>query len=235
MMSTLLTTAGVRCIATVSFLTVVVFAPAAALDLQSAPFDVPASALADPGGAILHEQLPDGYTTLSSQLDACVPFLTECADDFVGDGSTIQVVTWWGKFWQPTEETIDGFFVRILGVGDGGAPGEVLSETHATSFVDTGEELPHYEVILDAPFVTTPGQTYFLSVVAEHCSMPQWGWATGSGNGEYSWFRSEYFGYPEWTEGVEVYGVHHELAFRLVGVPVPVVNVAWGAVKAHFR
>lgn len=208
---------------------------ARALSLRSSGFSVPAWLIDPAGEGTVFEQLPDGDTSLASQSDACTPFVAECADDFTGDGSSIVAVSFWGYFWEPTPSQPKAFTIRFFAAAMGGGPGELLFEREVTEIASSGGDVIRYDASLGEVFETTAGATYYISIVAEHCSPPQWGWASAAGNAEDVYFRSDYFGYPEWTRGNDVFGDAYDLAFRLMGEPVPVSDVSWSLLKHAFR
>jgi hypothetical protein len=77
---------------------------------------------------------------------------------------------------------------------------------------------------------------YEFSIVASLCYPPQWGWATGDGNGQEGCWRSERFGVPSWTPFSETtIDDPYDLAFVLYSEPaVPAMETSWGAIKGLY-
>jgi hypothetical protein len=76
--------------------------------------------------------------------------------------------------------------------------------------------------------------TYELSIVASLCYPPQWGWATGDGDGQQGCWRSQLFGVPEWVPFTEVPpGLEpFDLAFAVYSEQaVPAMEASWGTIK----
>ncbi len=145
-------------------------------------------------------QEPDGASLLSSQKDTTVPFETESADDFMGDGQLLLAIGWWGGYWGGSPVPPDAFRIRIYAKATDDCPGELLydetiGDYHETLLGTSGE----YCVNLGDPFLKADGVNYSLSIQAILNFPPQWGWATGTGNGKQGCFRSDYFSYSDWV------------------------------------
>jgi hypothetical protein len=218
-------------------LLVVVAGAAHALDIEVAAPGGPGPRSTCPG-EVQFEQLPNEVARIISQEDVCYPFLCEAADDFVGTGQPITTVAWWGAYWGGGPIPADAFHINIYTTNSGGCP-ENLIYSH-TSF-DYEEDLDGssaaYCAQLEAPFPSSSGVVYELSIVASLCYPPQWGWATGDGNGQEGCWRSEFLGVPEWTPlsdtpfGFEPY----EFAFVLyTDLAVPIVEKSWGTIKGFY-
>jgi len=215
--------------------------------LDAASLSLDAGALATPEASALArgectapvvkwEQLPDGTTALSAQDDSAYPFTTELADDFVGDGTTLLGVEWWGTYWNGTATAPESFRLRVYTVADT-IPGTPVFENTATAFNEVTGDPNHYCALFTGdPFVKEDAAAYFLSVQAVLVFPPQWGWATGTGNGRECRFRSALFGHPDWVSATTAFGVDHELAFRLLNPDEsPVEEASWGRLKANYR
>ncbi len=154
---------------------------------------------------------------LASQDDTTIPFRAEVADDFMGDGQYIWSIGWWGGYWGGSPRPPDAFEITIYAKATGDCPGEVLyqevdSDYHET-LVGTSAD---YCIELDENFYKAPGVNYQVSIVAVLNYPPQWGWAVSSqGNGKQVCFRSEYFSFPDWVPGIQVFGAFYETAFVL--------------------
>jgi hypothetical protein len=149
----------------------------------------------------------------------CYPFAAEVADDFVGTGDLVYGVGWWGTYWSGAPFSPDGFNIRVY-ADDGGVPGDLLREQYVTEYEEEAGDPFGFCANVHA-FTPVDGVRYHLSVQAVLCDPPQYGWATGEGNGLEGHFRSEVFGYPEWVPASEVFREPHELAFHLLGTGEP--------------
>ncbi len=186
---------------------------------------------------IVWEQVPDDQSGLSSQYDPCYPFESEVADDFTYDGSTVVAVEWWGVYWCGSPIPPDNFRIRIY-TDDAGAPGSVAYEeidTEYHEFRDPDFNKNRYCILLDTPFEGEIGKRYWLACRSQGCINPQYGQATGSGNGLEGAFQSAFFGFADWVPHTSVFGIPYESAFRLRGDPVvPVESASWSRVKEMY-
>jgi len=186
-------------------------------------------------GAVHWEQLPNGASALATQDDPCYPFTAETADDFEADGSPLLSISWWGVYWGGSPGTIDHFDLFLRADGPDGTPGEVVWEYRTADYHQVVGDPLSYCATLPLPLPTVPGMTYHLTARPEYCYPPQWGAATGDGNGRQGHFRGELFGYPDWVPMEQTFGVPYELAFSIrVDPPVPIEEGSWARLKALF-
>jgi len=188
------------------------------LELESGPLLTDSDLEAfDCDGDVIFEQLPNGTSVAASQDDICYPFAAETADDFVADGSTVTAVGWWGRFWNGSPEPVEEFRLSIY-ADDDGKPGTLLVSTDVATYEETpGKPIRYCATI--PPFTGEAGITYHLSIQAVTCFPPQWGWATGKGNGVPAHFRSELFDVPEWVTADEIFPGPYEMAVVLHAEP----------------
>ncbi len=163
----------------------------------------------DCDGFIEWEQFPDGQSGLSSQDDVCYPFVSEMADDFVAGYGDVGI-GWWGVYWNGSPVPPDGFRISYY-LDDAGVPGEEVATRYLTEYNEAPGDPYGYCGTFSYVFLEY-GCTYHVSVIADACFPPQWGVATGTGNGAEAHFRSDFFGFADWTPATDVFGIGYELA-----------------------
>jgi len=193
-------------------------------------------------------QLPDfTLLALSSEYMTDFDYWMECADDFYcDDGSPIVALEWWGIDW--TNTVIDYFVVRFYtDVPDGrfSHPGDLLYEGTIDSWVATylpDPDAVHYEADLPVSFQQQAGNIYWVSIQAYHSYLVgggQWFWSqclpSEYWNDEAT-ARSEYHGFPDWTNMTAALGYYAEMAFVLYAdVTSPVEDTTWAGIKALYK
>jgi hypothetical protein len=210
----------------------------AAPQFSSGPYTVSGDGLDafDCTGTIKWEQPPDGASGLSSQDDTCYPFSSECADDFMGDGNSVIGVGWYGVYWNGTPLAPDAFNVRFYSDASG-LPGTQLALTTTSNYNETAGDPYGYCSDVDS-FSKADGVKYHLSIQAVLCFPPQWGFASGTGNGAQGSFQSALFGFPTWVPNTTVFGIPYELAFLLYnddGGGTPTEEASWSTIKNLYR
>ena len=191
----------------------------------------------------------------SSEEKAATGYVCESADDFYcSRGDTIVRVDWWGQ-----EQSlpggdgvpeIDEFIIRFCeddSTSRHHHPGHVVYEEHVVDFTSeylgTGDRF-YYTSEIPGGFVPTPGETYWLSIMAVNpffILAQQWHWYECAEG--YDWraegtMKSEFWACPEWTPWSEhLSGSNHvEHAFILYSsYDTPVEGSSWGQIKAMFR
>jgi len=189
--------------------------------------------------AVSADVLWDQWTTqygnlLAAQDDPVSGLDPQEADDFYFDvASTILDIHWVGGYWNGYAGATFDWRVEIWpdagGMPGAFANGPLWSESYSAAEVnetyvyDNGSSyFFEYSVDVHDPFLANAGETYWLSVIGVGAFPPQSGWSTSeNGNGQQVYFKSTYFGYPDWVAGNVVFGVEYETAFRLTGVPTP--------------
>lgn len=213
-----------------------------AVDIESGsyPVDLDTQDAYDCGAidSIKWEQLPNGATGMASQDDVCYPFAAEVADNFMGDGADVVGVGWWGVYWNGSPLPPDGFNIRIY-ADNGGTPGDLLYQETAATYNETQGDPYGYCANLAAPFRKADGVGYHLSVQAQFCFPPQWGYSSGDGDGLQAHFKSAFFGFPDFVTASTVFGVPYEGAFLLYndggGGTVPTEDATWTSIKGLYR
>jgi hypothetical protein len=181
------------------------------------------------------EQLPNGGGLMSSQDDVVYPFTSDLADDFAGDGEDLTGVGWWGGYWNGTAVPPDAFNVRVF-ADNGGMPGDMIYEHQTADYNETVGSPNGYCTNMPA-FNKADGATYWLSVQAVLVFPPQWGWASGDGNGVGVWQRFPLLGFEDWTSSEVAFGDVRDASFVLYnedGV-LPVEEKTWSSVKNLYR
>jgi hypothetical protein len=189
------------------------------------------------------EQLPNGTNSYSSQVDACYPFTSSAVDDFLGNGTGVIGVGWWGLYWNGGIGVPDAFDISIY-VDAGGAPagnpdagGALFYEQHADyhETYETATSASYCTTFVD-PFTDENGLTYWIGIQAVFCFPPQWGWATGAGDGVDVCFGFPFLGIPYWTTGASVFGVTSDMSFALLSDGmIPTGATSWSAIKNLYR
>jgi hypothetical protein len=181
---------------------------------------------------LIYDQcLTTGIEIISSQEDSAVPFSSRVADDFsVSEDVVLTEIEWWGGYYNGS-----GPFTSVnleIYNDDGGPDGDPgtgaiwsvcvpyadCDETYIGSIGD-GEMYKYYVALGAADqFSLTSGTTYWL------CIQPVMDYPSQTGltaqehaNGESVYFVSEYFGFPTWIEGWQVFLDEYDIAFNLYG------------------
>jgi len=184
---------------------------------------------------IYWEQLPTAGA-LTSQDVFNDPATTETTDDFVGNGAIVYSVSWWGLFFQGSPIPPEAFTLRVY-ADDGRQPGAIVEDETITNYHEFAEGSFWSYCTDELSFNAQDGVTYHLSIQAVLCFPPQWGRAGGDGNGVHGWFRSAFFGYPDWTDAILVDG-ESEFAFVVGNYTctgaTPVASRSWSAIKGLY-
>jgi hypothetical protein len=243
-----------RAVAFFSVLALSLWSSAIALDVQSGIgyHSIDESGAYDCGGLIYWEQLPNGASGFSSQVDVCYPFDSATADNFVGRGDDVLGASWWGVYWNGGVVVPDAFYVTIY-ADAGGIPntpppptGGGLISWHipAPGYHETfsgATEADYCFWVQDAdppvPLFAEQDVPYWISIQALFCFPPQWGWSTGTGDGTDVWFGFPLLGYPYWTPGVSVFGFTSDMAFFLnsIGPITQARDMTWSTIKNLYR
>ena len=166
----------------------------------------------------------------SSQYDTYIPFESLLADDFMfTDETEVSAVSWIGGYWNPEQD--GNFDIEITFYEDDGT-GEKPGNVIASYYFDNSEvnetfiESPYYYsyyVTLPTSVVFDGNTKYWISIQGIGDFPPQWGWAmhTSPILLHESKFKSEYFGYPDWTDSSIVFGTAYDMCFQLLGAGAP--------------
>jgi len=186
----------------------------------------------------------------SSEVIGSVGLETEIANDFfLTADNTIVTAKWWGGYWNNNSCADIGYATNwnLRFYDDGGCvPLTTLAEwvgafANETNIYCQGGLYPIFEYKacgLDFP-ITANTLYWFGAQVADHVFPPQCGRvAAGFVTGCDTVFKSVYFSYPDWTPGIDVFGVAFDASQEFYDsdeCTVPTTNTTWGAVKGLYR
>jgi hypothetical protein len=158
----------------------------------------------------------------SAQDDQAYPFLSELADDFHFDEDTEVVdVHWVGGYWNGVTAPFDW---RIRFYEDAGnVPGALFAGPFEFTWdeiskISLGSEYWECSVFLPEVVTFTGCEKYWVSIQGVGIFPPQSGWAYHIGGPLMEgFFKSAFFGYPDWTSSYTVWGDHYGFCFQLTG------------------
>lgn len=179
---------------------------------------------------LLFEQSATGqYYFIQCMHDSVYPFTTKLCDNFsVGMESVIDSVVWWGGYWSyPTNELVD-FTVEIYEDSTGQLhPYEEPFYSQRVAFWE--EDLGGYclySALIPACTVQAY-QNYYIAFMATIVFPPNWGnnssypgQTPGWGDGNEAFYKSDLFGYDEWTPISSVMDEPFEISFQLYSLSV---------------
>jgi len=179
---------------------------------------------------LLYDQAATGqYYFVQCMHDSVYPFTTKLCDNFfIGTDEVIDSVVWWGGYWSyPTNQLVD-FTIEIYEDSTGQLhPYEEPFYSERVGFWE--EDLGGYYIYTTAipPCTTYADENYFVAFIATIVFPPHWGnncsWpgqSPGWGDGHEAFFKSDLFGYDEWTPISVVNGDPHETSFQLFSTGV---------------
>lgn len=176
-----------------------------------------------PPGFVVFDQSPlicPTYGVASSDWTPGMVFQPQAAVDFTCSNTcTISSVRWW---WFYDNAFLTGW--RIIIYDDASClPSSQVAQWEVTE-ANAHKELYCSDVytrwaILPTSFVASGGTTYWIVIQGLNptAGSPQTFWAGDYGT-QYdcpSYFKSDYFGYPGWTQGSSVWGSNTECFFQL--------------------
>jgi hypothetical protein len=192
----------------------------------------------DSDRTVIWSDPPDALGSIgSAQEDPISGLDTRLANDFeVATETTICLWRWWGGFWNGDPVAPDGFLMEWF--MDAGCVPDVAPM--ATYQADSYNQQPYeteveYSVEYDVAF--GPG-LYWFSTAALLTFPPQWGRLAATGIQVCDTvFRSAYFGYPDWTPAIIVFGYAFDASQEMEDEcePTAVEESSWGAIKSLYR
>ena len=196
----------------------VVAAPALAVDMFHPATGLPHQGGEPPGHRRWSEPPDLNGLIASSEQILQLGLETEIANDFTPLGE-IASSTWWGGFYNNSTPcspgmTTPGFNIRFY--EDAGCfPGTIIADESITSFQEESVGCqagfyPMYRYFADnACALVQAGGLYWFGVqMKDHPFPPQAGRLASMGVvGCDTVFKSAYFGYPDWTPAIDVFGV----------------------------
>jgi hypothetical protein len=177
------------------------------------------------GRDLLFDQSATGlFAFCSSQWDSVFPFYSKVADNFsLTTDAEIDSVVWWGGYWSMQQNSLVDFRVEFFPESTGlNQPKQdpVYSERLGFVEIDLGGYY-RYEASIP-PFSAIGGEQYWITFMATIVFPPHWGnncsWPAntpGWGDGQECYFKSDMFGYPEWTDATTALGEPYESSFQL--------------------
>jgi serine protease AprX len=161
------------------------------------------------------------------QADSSFSFYPRIADNFVlASDSDIDSIVFWGGYWNP------GYPGSPLGYNiefypdSGGGNGPCQNPVYFQEVMFTETQISGdwcvYEGAIPT-FSASGGVTYWLVTQMVLTYPPQFGTNCSSppswGDGQEGYFKSAYFGYPQWVNATSVFGTPYENGFQLHGTP----------------
>jgi hypothetical protein len=172
---------------------------------------------------------------------------TEIANDFyLSSDATICLARWWGGYYNNNSCSDIGYATNwnLRFYDDGGCvPLSTVAEYLGASANETnvycqGGLYPIfvYQAGVSVP-VTANTLYWFGAQAADHAFPPQVGRvASGGVVGCDSVFKSAYFSYPDWTPGIDVFGVAFDASQEFeANCDTPTNSTTWGAIKGLYR
>ncbi len=191
------------------------------------------AAFAMPGFAdLLWDNGMDYSGVGSSQDDTAYGLVSEMADDFVleAPNTIVQDVEWLGGYWGTGYNTAH-FDWRIRIYEDAGdIPGNNIfdqvypnAQTNETFVEDNGASIWYHHAIVMADLPLVGGDKYWVSAQGVGDIWPQAGFGLHQDAiiMHEAFFRSDYFGYPNWTTSSTVFGYSADNCFQITGIPEP--------------
>ncbi len=184
-----------------------------------------------------------GGGKLTSERICAFGLQSEIANDFeIERDATITKAIGYGGYydWSPGDPEATAYNLRFY--ADAGCVPAALLEGYdhdpgAVTFIGyDGNGFPTYKLEFLVNFEAEGGTTYWFALQADdHPFPPQWGrqqavWVTNCD----SMFRSEFFGYPEWTYAGEFGPWDASQEFECAE-PVAAERTSWGLIKALYR
>jgi hypothetical protein len=175
---------------------------------------------------LLWDQASTQYSSFyACQWDSVYPFEAEICDNFeLMADAMIESVVWWGGYWGGTPNPPVDFWIKIYpdsGGGNGPMQNPIYSQRvpYAETLIDPGFNYYYYEAVIP-PFAATGGVIYWIEFEPTLVFPPQWGnnCAAGLwGDGQELYFKSAFFGVPDWVTATSQWGVPLESSFQLYG------------------
>jgi hypothetical protein len=172
---------------------------------------------------------------------------TEIANDFyLTSDATLCLARWWGGYYNNNGCSDVGIATNwnLRFYDDGGCvPLSTVAEylgafANETNVYCQGGFYPIfvYQVGVSVP-VTANTLYWFGAQAADHAFPPQCGRvASGGVVGCDAVFKSAYFSYPDWTPGIDVFGVAFDASQEFeANCDTPTNSTTWGAIKGLYR
>lgn len=180
--------------------------------------------VANAGGGVIVDQEFDGVNGLASEINTVVSH-AEVADDFFLGGDT-PLGTLTAYFLTDPTVPLNEWQANFYQDG-AGMPGSLVTQFTNGTATDTGQTAFGFDVVevtFDLGGFNLAGGTNWVSVqgVGNGAGRAFWGTAnTDNTNGSQIYFRSDFFGVPDWVPGSDIFGGVHDVAMTLTAVPTP--------------
>jgi hypothetical protein len=181
---------------------------------------------------LLYDQSATGqYTFVQCMHDSVYPFTTKLCDNFsLGMEAVIDSVVWWGGYWSYPVNPLVDFTIEVFEDSTGQL--HPYQEPFYSQRVDFFEEdlggYYKYSALMP-PCTVSADQNYYICFMASIVFPPHWGnncsWpgqSPGWGDGNEAFFKSDLFGYDEWTPISSVNGDPFESSFQLFSLSVAI-------------
>ena len=183
-------------------------------------------------GALLFDQVATGNNAFcSSQWDSVWPFEDRICDNFtVPYDAEVDSVVWWGGYWSYPSNSIIDFWIEIYPDSVGfSQPKQDAMYSERVGYTETSLVTYYqYEAVIPQ-FQAFAGETYWIQFMASLLFPPHWGnecsWpgnTPGWGDGQECYFKSDLYGYLQWTSATTVFGYPYESSFQIYGTSVSV-------------
>ncbi|MFG0252109.1 MAG: hypothetical protein ACF8NJ_04465 [Phycisphaerales bacterium JB038] len=167
-----------------------------------------------------------------SQLDVDDPFEAEAADDFtLAEDYLLTDVHWQGGYYyaDPVPGETTDFRISIYADDGAFSPGSLLHRSIVSGGGSNEPPEPEEGALYDYwgyvdPYPLEANVIYWISIQALLNAPPMWAWAFVDevpGQLDEAYWRSAFFGYPDWTPMTNAYGEPYDMSFKLTGVPAP--------------
>lgn len=186
----------------------------------------------------------------SSEIIAQFGLETEIANDFfLTSNNVIRTAKWWGGYYNNNGCGDIGYatnwnlrFYEDLGCVPGATLYEALGAPSNETFVYCqGGVYPVFTYCAGVDFSVQANTLYWFGCnAADHAFPPQVGRVASAAvvNCD-SVFKSAYFSYPDWTPGIDVFGVAFDASQEFSDSAdcggVPTNSTTWGAIKGLYR
>ncbi len=182
------------------------------------------------GQDLLYDQSATGqWYFIQCMHDSTYPFTTKLCDNFsVSMTSVIDSVVWWGGYWSYPSNPLVDFTIEFFEDSTGQLrPYEEPFYSGRVDFIE--EDLGgYYKYSALIPACTVyAGLNYYVTFMATIVFPPNWGnnssypgQTPGWGDGNEAYFKSDLFGYDEWTPVSQVNGEPFETSFQLFSLSV---------------
>lgn len=179
---------------------------------------------------LLYDQSATGmYTFVQCMRDSVNAFTTKLCDNFsLNTDAVIDSIVWWGGYWSYPQNQLVDFTVEFYEDSTGELrPYEEPFYSQRVSFFE--EDLGgYYKYSALIPACTAYAYVnYYVTFMATIVFPPHWGnncsypaHSPGWGDGNEAYFKSDLFGYDEWTLISAVNGEPFESSFQLYSLSV---------------